>query len=294
MNRIRIFTDTNSDLGKDLREAYDIEYLKMCNAIDGEIIPADLEWPRFTPKEFYDMLREGKVHVTTTQVPAEEYRRAFSAALAEGDTVVYVGCAALMSGSINTAAVVARELKAEYPEGKILCVDSKNCCLGEGMMAIYAAELRDAGKSAEEIVSAIEEKRHNVNQFVTVGSLDRLKKSGRVKGSAAFFGNLLGVKPIIISDYNGQNAPICKVKGRSASLAKLLSLMQEAVVAPETQTLYIEHADCEEDAKYLAEQAASLGFAKTYITTINPVVGACIGPDAIGLWAFGKKVDYAI
>ena len=294
MNRIRIFTDTNSDLGKDLREAYDIEYLKMCNAIDGEILPADLEWPRFTPKEFYDMLREGKARVSTTQVPAEEYRRAFSEALAEGDTVVYVGCAALMSGSINTAAVVARDLKAEYPEGKILCVDSKNCCLGEGMMAIYAAELRDAGKSAEEIVSAIEEKRHYVNQFVTVGSLDRLKKSGRVKGSAAFFGNLLGVKPIIISDYNGQNAPICKVKGRSASLEKLLSLMQEAVIAPETQTLYIEHADCEQDAKYLAERAASLGFAKTYITTINPVVGACIGPDAIGIWAFGKKVEYAI
>ena len=294
MNQIKIFTDTNSDLGKDLREKYDIEYLKMCNAVDGKIVPADLEWPTFSPKEFYDMLREGKVRVSTTQVPADDYRRAFSACLEAGDTVVYVGCSSLMSGSVNTAAVVARELKEQYPEGKILCVDSKNCCLGEGMMAILAATLRDEGKSAEEIVAAIEEQRHYVNQFVTVGSLDRLKKTGRVKGSAAFFGNLLGVKPIIISDYNGQNAPICKVKGRNASLTKLVELMCEAVISPETQTVYIEHADCEQDALFLREEVMKLGFKDAYINTINPVVGACIGPDAIGIWAFGKKVEYAI
>ena len=294
MSTIKIFTDTNSDLGRDLREKYNIEYLKMCNAIDGKIVPADLDWPTFSPKEFYDLLREGKARVSTTQVPAQDYRNAFASCIEAGETVLYVGCSSMMSGSINTAAVVARDLKEQYPEAKIYCVDSKNCCLGEGMLAILAAEMRDEGKSAEEIVAALEEKRHLVNQFVTVGSLDRLKKTGRVKGSAAFFGNLLGVKPIIISDYNGQNAPICKVKGRAASLAKLVELMREAVISPETQTVYIQHADCEQDALAVKEQIMTLGFKDAYITTINPVVGACIGPDAIGIWAYGKKVEYAI
>ena len=294
MATIRIFTDTNSDLGKDLRERYDIEYFKMCNVIDGEVISADLEWTRFTPKEFYDILREGKKRVSTTQVPAEEFRVRFTECMEAGETVIYVGCALAMSASVNAAAVVARELKKQYPEGKIYCVDSRNCCLGEGMMATLAAQLRDEGKSAEEIVAAIEEKRDYVNQYVTVGSLDRLKKTGRVKGSAAFFGNLLGVKPVIISDLNGQNVPIVKVKGRIASIDKLVELTAASVVDPASQTVYVQHADCAEEAEALRAKVMELGFADAYVTTINPIVGACIGPGAIGVWCFGKKIETAI
>ena len=285
MANIRIFTDTNSDLGADLRKKYGIEYFKMCNVIDGEVIPADLEWSHYTPKEFYDILREGKKRVSTTQVPAEEFRVRFAECMEAGDTVIYVACALPLSASVNAAAVVARELASKYPEGKIYCVDSKNCCLGEGMMAILAAQLRDEGKSAEEIVAAIEEKRHYVNQFVTVGSLDRLKKTGRVKGSAAFFGNLLGVKPIIISDVNGQNVPIVKVKGRATSLDKLVELMAEAVIEPATQTVYIQHADCLEEAQAVKEKAMQLGFADAYIAPI-PV------PSAFGLMAKRLRLQF--
>ena len=266
----------------------------MCNAIEGEIVPADLDWPRFSPKEFYDMLREGKKRVSTTQVPAEQFRKSFTECLEAGEDVIYVGCALPLSASVNAAAVVARDLLAKYPEGKIFCVDSKNCCLGEGMMAVLAAKLRDEGKSAEEIVAVIEEKRQYVNQYLTVGSLDRLKKTGRVKGSAAFFGNLLGVKPILISDANGQNVPIMKVKGRVASMDKLVELLAESVVDPAEQTVYIGHADCLEEAEALKDKVMKLGFADAYINVINPVVGACVGPGAICLWAFGKKIETAI
>ena len=294
MATIRIFTDTNADLHKELREKYNIEYFKMCNVIDGEVVPADSDWPRFTPKEFYDMLREGKKRVSTTQVPAEEFRVRFTQCMEAGETVIYIANALPLSASVNAAAVVARDLKDKYPDGKIYCIDSKNCCFGEGMLAIYAAELRDAGKSAEEIVAAIEEKRAYVNQFVTVGSLDRLKKSGRVKGSAAFFGNLLGVKPIIISDANGQNVPVCKVKGRNASLNKLIEMVKETVVDPASQTVYIQHADCADIADYLKEKAMELGFKDAVIGVIGSVVGACIGPDAVGIWCYGKKIETAM
>ncbi len=293
MASIRIFTDTNADLCKELRERYGIEYLKMCTVRDGNVTPADMDWEQWTPKEFYDILRAGK-RVTTTQVPAEEFRKTFTACLEAGDTVIYIGCALPLSSSVNTAAVVARDLLASYPDGKIYCVDSRNCCNGEGMLAILAATLRNEGKSAEEIVAAVEEKRDYVNQYVTVGSLDMLKKAGRVKGSAAFFGNLLGVKPIIISDKNGQNVPILKVKGRNASLDKLVQLIKESVVEPAAQTLYIQHADCESAAAYLKEKLADVGFADMCVGVIGPVVGACIGPDAVGVWCFGKKIETAI
>ena len=262
----------------------------MCTVHEGRVVPADMDWSTWTPKEYYDILRSGK-RVTTTQVPAEEFRAGFTACLEAGETVIYIGNALPLSSSVSTAAVVARELLTKYPDGKIYCVDSHNTNFGEGMLAIYAAELRDAGKNAEEIVAAVEEKRAYVNQFVTVGSLDMLKKSGRVKGSAAFFGNLFGVKPIIISDANGQNVPIVKVKGRNASLDKLIELTREAVIDPAGQTVYISHADCPEVAEYLKTKALELGFADACIGVISPVVGACIGPDAVGIWCYGKKVE---
>ncbi len=290
---IKIFTDTNADLCRELREQYDIDYFKMCTVHEGKVTPADMDWEQWTPKQFYDILRGGK-RVTTTQVPAEEFRKGFAKCLEEGDTAIYIGCALPLSSSVNTAAVVARDLLVNYPEGKIFCVDSRNCCFGEAMLAILAAELRDAGKSAEEIVAAVEKKRDYINQYVTVGSLDMLKKSGRVKGSAAFFGNLLGVKPIIISDLNGQNVPICKIKGRNASLDKLIDLTRASVIDPTEQIVYISHADCAETAEYLKQKALEIGFADARIGVIGPVVGACIGPDAVGIWSFGKKVELAI
>ena len=293
MKPIKIFTDSCSDLGADIRAKYDIDYLKMCTVEDGKEMPADLDFPTYTPKELYDKMRAGK-RLTTTQVPMAEFERGFTEAISAGFDVIYIGCALPLSSSVNTGNLVARTLTEKNPDAVIRCVDATNSCLGEGMLAVLAATLRSEGKTLEEILAVLEEQKHVVNQFVTVGSLDMLKKAGRVKGSAAFFGNLLGVKPVIISDYNGQNVPVCKVKGRKASLDKLVELTREAVIAPETQTVYIAHADCLADAEYLAEKVKELGFADVYINFIGPIIGACIGPDAIGVWCYGKKVETAV
>ncbi len=290
MAKIRIFTDTNADLSRDIREELGIECLKMCTVLEGTVTPADPDFEAYgSCHDYYELLRAGK-RITTTQVPADTFRTAFTAAVEAGDTVIYIGNALPLSSSINTAAVVARDLTAAHPDARIYCIDSKNTCWGEGMLVMLAAQMRNEGKSAEEIVAAVEQKRGFVNQFVTVGSLDMLKRAGRVKGSAAFFGNLLGVKPIITSDVDGQNVPILKVKGRNASLDKLVELLGESAISPETQTVYISHADCPEVAEYLKEKLLALGFADARIGYIGAVVGACIGPDAVGIWCFGKEV----
>lgn len=289
MATIKIVTDTNSHLNRPLREKYDIDYMKMCNIMNGESIPADTDWEgRWTCHEFYELLK--KTVITTTQVPIEEFRKYFTACLEAGQDVIYVGCSLPLSSSVNTGTVVARELLEKYPDRKIVCIDSKNCCLGEGQVAVYAAELRNAGKSVEEIVAAVEDMRKHVNQYVTVGSLDMLKRAGRIKGAKAFFGNLFGVKPILMSDSNGQNVAITKAKGRKASLDKLIELIKESVINPEEQTVYIDHADCPEDAEYLKEKAMELGFKDAAISTMCSVVGACIGGGAIGISCIGKEV----
>ena len=294
MREIVILTDSCSDLGADIRAEYHIDYAKMRTVKDGVETPADLNFPTYTPKELYDIMRGGK-RILTTQVPQSEFEEAFGAALEAGKDVIYIGCALPLSSSVNTAGVVARNLLPKYPEAKIACIDATNSCLGEGLLTVFAAKLRNEGKSFEEIVASVEDKKHFVNQFVTVGSLDMLKKSGRVKGSAAFFGNLLGVKPVIISDKNGQNVPICKFKGRRASLDGLVKLATENVVDAKEQTVFIAHADCIEDAEYLkAQLLEKAGFKDAYVNFIGPIIGSCIGPGAIGIFFFGKEITTAI
>ena len=291
---IKIYTDSCSDLGGDIRREYGIDYIKCATVRGGKETPADLDWPTYTPKELYDIMRGGE-RITTTQIMRDETVRLFTAEAEAGNTVIYIGCALPLSNSVNTAAVIAREIEKQYPDSKFYCINSTNACLGEGLLTVYAATLRNEGKTAEEIVAAVEERKITVNQYVTVGSLDMLKKAGRVKGSAAFFGNLLGVKPIIISDKNGQNVPVKKVKGRRPSLDELVSMTKETVVDPASQTVFIAHADCLEDAEYLRDKLlAEVGFKAAYVNFIGPIIGSSIGPGAIGVFSFGKPVEFAI
>ena len=291
MNKVRIFGDSCCDLPRDLREKYGIDYVKMNVVIDGEEKPASLDWDIFSPEEFYGYMRRG-IRTTTTQVPTKEYIEKFTPVLEEGDDIVYIACSGVLSGSYNTSRVVAAQLKETYPEREIHCIDALNSCLGQGMLLLKAAELRDEGKSASEIADIVSDLRLNVNQFATVDSLDALKRAGRVKGSKAFFGNLFGVKPIIISDVNGQNVPVKKVKGRVASLDEIVSMMKDAITDAENQTVYVGHADCLEDCRLLAEKVkAATGCRDTYIFDIGPIIGASVGPSMIVLYAFGKKVE---
>ena len=112
------------------------------------------------------------------------------------------------------------------------------------MLAMEAAKMAINGATATEIEAHVLAIRKKVNQYVTVHSLDALKRAGRVKGSAAFFGNLMGVKPIIIADANGDQAAYKKVKGRQKSFEEIVALMKASIVEPENQVVNLTHADC--------------------------------------------------
>ncbi len=292
MRPVKILTDSCSDLGKTIREKYDIDYARMKTSYDGKEQWASLDFEYYTPKELYDIMRAGN-RVFTTQVPAEEFERVFTNYLDLGFNIVYIGCSLKQSGSVNTGSVVAKKLLEKYPEAEIYCIDSLNASMGEGMLAIRAAEYRDSGMSAKEINDKILTERNNVNEFVTVHNLDALKRAGRVKASAAFFGNLFGVKPILISDVNGYQTPIKKVKGRQTSMNELVSSLKESVVDPENQRIYVAHADCIEDAEQLkALIEKEIPCKEIYLDYIGPIIGASIGPDALGVFGFGKEVTF--
>ncbi len=290
MSDFVIFADSTCDLDKTLREKYGVLYTPMNYVMDGKEYVASLDWETHSPKEFYDFMRNG-VLIRTTQVPAENYRRDFSKYLEKGMDILYISCSSALSGSVKTAEVIASELMEKYCGRKVICVDALNSSFGQGLMVIKAAELQKSGRSIDETAEYILENRLKYNQIATVGSLTYLKRAGRVTASSAFFGNLFSVKPILISDALGQNYAIKKVKGSMASKKELVSLVKEAVINAEEQTLCISHADALDEAESLCEMIMSeVPFKDSYINYIGPIVGASVGPGTLGIYFVGKEV----
>lgn len=295
MRKVKVITDSCADLNAEQLDRYGIGFARMSTSCDGVESAAELTWTADEARAMYDVMRGGK-RIITSQVSAEEFRRVFAKYLDHGMDIVYIGCSSKQSGSVNTGHVIAQKLMAEYENGTIVCIDSLNASMGEGMLAIEAAKMAADGASAAEIENHILSIRKKVNQYVTVHSLDALKRAGRVKGSAAFFGNLMGVKPIIISDADGEQAAFKKIKGRQRSFVEIVSLLKSTIVEPEKQTIYLTHADCskEEIDELVALIKSEIPCRDVEVGYIGPIIGASIGPDAVGIWGYGQEVTFKI
>ncbi len=290
MSEFILLVDSTSDLKKEMREEYGIEYVPMNYVVDGVEYPALLDWESHSAKEFYDMMRAGK-RITTTQVPRELYVERFTEYLKAGKDVIYIACSSSLSGSVNLATVVAKELQEEYPDHTVYCIDSLISSLGQGGLAILASQMRAEGKSAAEVSAWLEENRLKMNQAGTVENLEYLRRAGRVKASKAFFGNLFGVKPIIISDTKGQNYAYKKAKGALNAKIAIADHLAGEVIDPEGQTLYISHADAQAEAEQLRDIILEkLPFADVKMNYIAPIVGSCVGPGTLIAFCFGKEV----
>lgn len=295
MRKVKVITDSCADLNAEQLAKYGIDFAKMSTSCDNVESVATLDWTEADVHAHYDKMRAGK-RIITSQVSVEEFQRIFEEYLAKEMDIVYIGCSSKQSGSVNTGFVTSKKLLEKYPEAKIACIDSLNASMGIGMLAIEAAKMAENGASVTEIEERIVSIRKTVNQYVTVHSLDALKRAGRVKGPAAFFGNLMGVKPIIISDVNGDQAAYKKVKGRQKSFEEIVALLKSTIVEPEKQTIYLTHADCqkEEVDAFVALVKREIPCVDVEIGYIGPIIGASIGPDAVGIWGFGTEVTYKI
>ena len=295
MRKVKIITDSCADLNAEQLQRYDIAFAKMSTSCDGVESVASLTWTEKDAHEHYNKMRDGK-RIVTAQVSSPEFKRIFEEYLKQDMDIVYIGCSSKQSGSVNTGYVTAKKLMAEYEGSTIICIDSLNASMGEGMLVIEAAKMANGGATATEIEEHILGVRKKVNQYVTVHSLDALKRAGRVKGSAAFFGNLMGVKPIIIADANGDQAAYKKVKGRQKSFEEIVALLKSTMIEPENQVDYLTHADCaKEEIDGLVELIKKeIPCQDVEVGYIGPIIGASIGPDAVGIWGFGQEVTYKI
>ena len=289
MAKYQIFTDSSCDLSTELRKQNNIDYFHFGLVVDGVEYPADLDWEAYSPEEFYGWLSAGK-KVKTTQVSMEEVIKKVRPYFEQGIDIIYIGCSSALTGSMNLFELAKNELLDEFPDRKMIGVDSLAAACTLGIMVLDAAKEQRKGLNIEELQQWVLDNRFFYNQFATVDTLTYLKAAGRIKGTAAFFGNIMGVKPIFISDRKGNNFTVNKVKGTKASLNELFECVKNAMIPGETKEIFIGQGMAQERAELLKKRIEEELNMPAVIQWIGPIVGTTCGPGVIATFCRGKEV----
>lgn len=240
-------------------------------------------------KDFYDRMRAGSV-AKTAAVNTQTFSDAFEVSLKEGKDVLYIGFSSGLSTTYNSARLAAAQLGDAYPDRRVVTVDSLAASAGFGLILYLAYEKKCGGADIDEVAAYVESIKLKLCHWFTVDDLVYLKRGGRVSGVTAFVGNMLGIKPVLHVDNDGHLINISKVRGRKTAIAALADKYTELADTPESNTVFISHADCLDDAEALAEMIKSRhGVQTQIITSVGTVIGAHSGPGTLALFFIAKE-----
>ena len=281
----KIITDSACDLSAQMIAELDLGIACLSVELDGKAYAEG----EMTPVELYNHLRNGKLPKTSAVNP-DGWAAVIRPALEQGRDVLVVAFSSGLSATCQNAVIAAEELREEFPQRKLIVIDSLCAAVGLGLLVHSAAKLRDQGKSIEDTAAWLEEHKLNVCHWVTVEDLMHLKRGGRVSATTAVVGTMLNIKPIIRMDNDGKLETTAKCRGRKAALNHLLDRMAEQYDPELSDTVFIGHGDCAEDAEYLAKAVKErFGVKNVYINYIGAVVGTHTGPGVAVLFFYGKN-----
>ena len=280
-------TDSGCDLPKDLCDSRSILPLQLSYVIDDVIYPDTMDHKDM--HHFYEEMRAGK-EPGTSQITPQQFYDFWKAALEKSDLpIVHICLGSGISGTFNNGMTAKAMIEEDFPNAKIYLVDSLLASVGYGMMAIAAADMRDAGKTAEECVAYLNEYRHTINTYYTTGDLTYLYRSGRVSKGGMVIAHALNIWPILNLDAEGHLIVTEKCKGKKKTVRRIEAIVEELCIAPEEQILYICHSDIEEEARAFGEGLKEkFGFKDVYYTYIGSTIGAHSGPGLMAAFFAGK------
>ena len=279
----RIVTDTSSNLPTAYLQAENITVIPFTfHTESGE--QSCMDTASFDAKAFYTAMRNGE-KVTTSQIPPQRFVDNIRPMLENGEDVLFVSMSSGICGSYASSKIAANQLAEEFPERKMLTVDTYSASLAEGIVVMRAVECRKEGLSIDETYQILRALRHRIAQIFTVGDLRYLKRTGRLSNLEAAVGTVLQIKPLLKGDPQGKIVCFAKVRGRQRAIEEMAKRYKELVVSPETQTVCISHADCEADAQILASMLRRSKPPKDIlIVDYEPVTGSHVGPGALALF----------
>lgn len=280
-----ITVNSTVDLPAEWLEERGVPVIPLRYSIDGE---SYTDMKGLSAKEFFAKLREGKMP-TTSQVNPEEAAALLRPYLEEGKDILHLGFSSALSGTLNSMRIAADMLQEEYPEAKIIVIDTLCACLGEGLLLYYALKRKKEGKSIEETARWAEENKLHICHNVTVDDLNHLHRGGRISKTTAVLGTLVQIKPIIHMDNEGRLQVIGKERGRKKSLQKIVDMACSQYEGWENDIVMITHGDCLEDAEYVAGLVREkMGIDNILINNIGTVIGSHTGPGVVAVFCVGS------
>ncbi len=250
----------------------------------GKTIPFD---------EFYEAMEKG-ANTKTSQINVDEYLKYFESFLEQGKDIFHVSLSSGLSGSCNSAAIAADELKSKYPERTITIIDSLGASSGYGLIMDTLADLRDSGKTMEELKKWIEENKLKLHHWFFSTDLTFYVKGGRISKASGWFGTMLKICPLLNMDKAGHLIPRKKIRGKNNVITEITEMMKEHA---QNKTDYnckcfISHSRCIEDAKAVAkiiEESFPKLNGKVLINSIGTTIGSHTGPGTVALFFWGDE-----
>lgn len=288
MRDFEIFTDSCSDLPIEYIKEKNIKFARLTCTYNDKTYFDDFG-QNLSYKEFFDDLRKGLTPITS-QPSVDEFYTNFKSIVNSGKDILYICVSTGLSGSENSATIAKNMMLEDYPNAKIYIVNVLTASLGQGIMVMKAVEMKEEGKSLEDIVSYVEEHKQRLNTFMTVDDLNHLKRGGRLSTAAAMIGTVFNIKPILSIDQDGRVISIDKTRGRKGSLKKLADLLLERIEEAEKQIIGISHGDCIEEVLKLKDAILSkINVKDVIINYTGPAVGTHGGPNSVSIFFMGKE-----
>jgi len=288
MSNYVIVTDSSCDLPAELVQQLELHTVPLAFLFGEKTYYNYPDNREMSPKAFYDRLRGGEM-ATTNAVNVGQVTDFLTPFLEQGQDILILSFSSGLSTSFSSYCIAAEDLAAQYPQRTIAVVDTLCASLGQGMLVSQVAQLRQAGKSLEEVRDWVEQNKLRQCHWFTVDDLFFLKRGGRVSAATAVVGTMLQIKPVLHVDDEGHLISVAKARGRKASLLALVDKVGQLGEDVADQTMFISHSDCEEDAQFVAGQIKrKYGVKEIILNYIGPVIGAHTGPGCVALFFMGK------
>lgn len=285
-----IITDSCCDLNPKIAAAYkDFEIVPLSYTMSGET-HANALYDELTVKPYYDRLRAGEMS-TTSQIPPALWQEVFLPRVKRGEKLLCLVFSSALSGTYSSACIAREMVLEEVADAQIEIIDTLCASAGQGLMVFDALNNREAGMDLQENADWLRARVQNYVHWFTVDDLHFLKRGGRCSPSAAFFGSMLAIKPVLHVDSEGRLIARAKVRGRRQALKALAQKVGE-LEAEKDQMIFISHADCTEDAEYVKQNIVEMyGWdpEKIVLSVVGPVIGSHAGPGTVALFFRGRN-----
>ena len=280
MPKIKIVTDSTSDLSQDVIEKYDIHVIPLSISVNGQTY---LDRVDLQPDEFIEEMEKSEELPKTSQPAVGSFVELYDRLGEDGSEVLSIHLTNGLSGSVATAGSAATMTNT-----KVTVVDSLLTTHALGYQVIEAAKMAQEGRSLEDILKRVEEVRKNTRLFVVVDTLENLVKGGRIGKGKAMIGSLLNIKPIA-SVEDGVLNPITKVRSQGQVVKTLAKIFEEDIAGKTVKAVAIPHAKALPLAQKMKEAVEKIsGFTQSEIFFTTPVISTHTGVGAIGFSYFAE------